>query len=124
MGMTKVLTGMTAMSETTMKNTASRLQRGSTMKAMIVGLLAVAALTGCGVGLNDPEGQQAAVGNTTSAALMNNPNNPSGDQPDLVKGQGPNPHTALPQDPIPLFDAKVAPGQPVPEPLTDDRPFK
>ena len=111
------------MSETTMKNTASRLQRGSTMKAMIVGLLAVAALTGCGVGLNDPEGQQA-VGSTTAAALMNNPNNPTGNQPDLVKGTGPDPRTALPQDPIPLFDAKVAPGQPVPEPLNDDRPFK
>ena len=94
------------------------------MKAMIVGLLAVAALSGCGVGLDDPEGQQAAAGSTRSAALMNTPNNPSADQPDLVKGPGLNPHIALPQDPIPLFDAKVAPGQPVPEPITDDRPFK
>ncbi len=120
MGMMKVLTGTTAMSEATMKNTASRLQKGCTMKAMIVGLLAVAALSGCGVGLDDPQGQQA-VGSTTSAALMNNP---APGQPDLVKGTGYDPRTALPQDPIPLFDAKQGPGQPAPDPLAEHKPFK
>ena len=122
MGMMKALTGTTAMSETTMENTAPTLQRVLSMKAMIVGLLAVVALGGCGVGLDDPEGQQAVSG-STSAALMSNKAPP--EQPDLVKGgNGGCPTTALPQDPIPLFDAKQGPGQPPPDPMGERRPFK
>ena len=120
MGMTKVLTGTTAMSETTMKNTASSLQRVLGMKAMIVGLLAGVALAGCGVGLNDAEGQQAVAGSSAAALL----NNPSEGQPDLVRGAGPDPRTALPQDPIPLFNSKQGPGTPPPDPLADHHPTK
>ena len=119
MGMMKARTGTTAMSETTMENTAPTLQRVLSMKAMIVGLLAVVALGGCGVGLDDPEGRQAVSG-STSAALMSNKAPP--EQPDLVKGGSGT--TALPQDPIPLFDAKQGPGQPPMDPMGERRPFK
>ena len=119
MGTTKVSTGTTAMSETTMKNSALRLQRVSTMKSTIVGLLAVVTLAGCGVGMDDPEGQQAAAGSSQATLLVKTPS----DQPELVKRLTTDPQ-ALPQDPIPLFDARTAPNVPPSDPISDTRPFK
>jgi hypothetical protein len=94
------------------------------MKSLIVGFLAVAALSGCGVGVDDPEGQQAGqapVAQTQTAALLGNTAAP---QPDFIKTGGVDPHNALPQDPIPLFEGKVVPGQPPPDPFSPDRPFR
>lgn len=116
----RALTRVTAMSETTIKNTALRLQGVLIMKSTIVGLLAVVALGGCGVGLDDPEGQQAVAG-STSAALITKP---APDQPELLKPRATDPH-ALPQDPIPLFEGKLGPGgNPPPDPMSDTRPLK
>ena len=90
------------------------------MKAILVGLLAVVALGGCGVGVEDPEGQQAATG-TSQVALINNPVT---GQPELVRVGGVDPHNALPQDPIPLFEGKTNPGNPPPDPITEKKPFR
>ena len=105
---------MAPMSDSTVMNyTAPRLQRVPRMKLICVGLLAVVALTGCGVGMDDPEGAQAALG--ASAALMMGEGsmmNDSSDKPTpgqrevvgVVKG---DPRVALPQDPIPVYESKV-----------------
>lgn len=110
MRMTTRRAGMTAMSET-MKNAALRLQGVPGMKSTIVGLLAVIALGGCGVGVDDPEGQQAAAGTTAAAIVEKVPSA----QPDFARPHCPDPHTALPQDPIPTFEGKQGP-EPTPTP--------
>ena len=105
MGMRKAaLTRTAQMSETTvMKNTAPRLQRVPSMKSIVVGLLAVFTLSGCGVGMDEPEGEQAAAG-VSKVELMS----ASGDNSTTAQGEmrGPlngDPRVGLPQDPIPVY---------------------
>ena len=73
------------------------------MKSIVVGLLAVFALTGCGVGMDDLEGEQAAT-RVSKAELMSG----TGDNSTTAQGEmrGPvngDPRVALPQDPIPVY---------------------
>ncbi|GEM_PF-3196982 len=77
------------------------------MKSIIVGMLAVVALTvsGCGVGMDDVEGEQAANG-TQVAALLSADNTRSAQAE--MRGQTNNdPRVQLPQDPIPVFEART-----------------
>ncbi len=110
MEMTKVAWTRTApMSEITeMKNPAPRLQRGPRMKSIFVGLLAVFALTGCGVGMDDPEGEQAASRKTATelmAASSDNSRSAQGEMRGPVNG---DPRVQLPQDPIPVYEGKTS----------------
>lgn len=113
------------MSETTsMKKSALTLQRVLTMKSTLVGLLAVVALTGCGVGLDDPEGADAVTGKSAAAMISEKADKSTGSQGDFSQRPGMVPHTALPQDPIPLFDAKPMNGGTEPGNILDPRPLK
>jgi hypothetical protein len=99
-----------AMSE---RAAASRLQKGTVMKWTLVGFLAVAALSGCGVGVDDAEGQEAAALSQSAPLLQDKPSNGQGDYFGALTCT-----TCLPQDPIPNFDSKSvggAPGTPLPE---------
>lgn len=89
------------------------MQRGLTMKSMIVGMLAAVALmaSGCGVGMDDLEGEQAANG-TSTAALLNADNTRSAQGEMRGQANG-DPRVQLPQDPIPVFEARtVGSGRP------------
>lgn len=109
MGMTKAAWMRTApMSEISemKKNTAPTLQRVPGMKSIFVGLLAVFALTGCGVGMDELEGEQDAT-KRTAHELMGE----SADKPMSVQGEirGPLVRDALnglPQDPVPDLEGK------------------
>lgn len=94
-----------AMSE----NTAPKMQRVNRMKSMIVGLLAVVALTGCGVGMDDPEGQEALSGSTAAPIMAASGDNAAGGQAELRGPVGQDPRTALPQDPIPVYEGRSVP---------------
>ena len=93
-------------------NAAPTLHWAGTMKSIIVGLLAVSALTGCGVGMDDPEGQQVVSGSTTSALRPAAQDNAAGAQVELRAPVGQDPRTWLPQDPIPTSEARTYPTQP------------
>ncbi|MFZ5471359.1 MAG: membrane lipoprotein lipid attachment site-containing protein [Myxococcota bacterium] len=77
---------------------ALRLHGYRAMKRITVGIVAVLALAGCGVGVDDPEGQ-AAVG-TVQSALMTTE---GGGQTPVVVSPVPVGSRALPQDPDPIF---------------------
>lgn len=84
-------------------NPAPKMQRSLSMKSILVGFLAVAALSGCGVGMDDPEGQQAATGQTTAQLMGTNSDNTASAQAEMRGPQGQDPRTMLPQDPIPVL---------------------
>ena len=99
-------------SETSSVSVAPRLQYGKevmNLKRWIVGLLAVVALGGCGVGVDDPEGQQAAgktgqgltpgKGNLAAQASTQTAAE-SGQTTNTMGDDGTN---YLPQDPVPLY---------------------
>jgi hypothetical protein len=80
------------------------LQKGSCMKALGVLILAVVALSGCGVGADDPEGQdlagQVPTAATSGQALVVG-------TPEWIQGRGTSTDlksdpTALPFDPVPV----------------------
>jgi hypothetical protein len=89
---------------------ASRLQNGRpvmNLKRWIVGLLAAGALSGCGVGLDDPEGQAAAGKQGVVQSKGNGPTSPQS-----TSKTGAETSTSgtvnmgdpyLPQDPVPLY---------------------
>jgi hypothetical protein len=93
---------------------APRLQYGKevmNLKRWIVGLLAVVALGGCGVGVDDPEGQQAAGktgqgltpgkgGNVTAQSASHTSAEMGATTNNSMGNDG---TTYLPQDPVPLF---------------------
>ncbi len=89
----------------TLDGSASGLQNGKNvmvLKKWIVGLLAAAALTGCGVGVDDPEGQ-AAMGQTQQAVIALPASKTS--ETAVASGQSVTPSLTdpyLPQDPVPL----------------------
>ena len=92
------------MSENTvMMNTAPTLQRVMRMKSILVGLLAVFALTGCGVGMDDIEGQQAAPSKTTSQLKAATSDNSVSAQGEMRAPINQDPRVLLPQDPIPDY---------------------
>lgn len=84
------------------------LQRGTRMKSILVGFVAAVVLSGCGVGVDDPEGLEASTG-TTSVALMGNGDNTTTAQAEFRNGTGGDPRIELPQDPIPVYVGNVAP---------------
>ena len=89
-----------AMSEISrLKNSAPTLQRAPRMKSILVGFVAVFALTGCGVGMDDVEGEDAA----TATASRDLASNSTGSQTELRGPIGGDPLVALPQDPIPVY---------------------
>jgi len=77
------------------------------LKRWIVGLLAVGALSGCGVGVDDPEGQ-AAIGQQ-GVVQTNKPNTPNPRSSSSTSAETSTSPTVnmgdpyLPQDPVPLF---------------------
>lgn len=77
------------------------------MKSLLVGLLAVFALSGCGVGMDDPEGEQAALGSTTQAVLTASGDNSLATQTEIRGPITQDPLVALPQDPIPDYEGKA-----------------
>ncbi len=94
---------------------APTLQRVLSMKSIIVGLLAVFALTGCGVGMDDPEAQQAATGKTTAQLVADREDNAAAGQAELRRPVNQAPAPALPQDPIPIYNSKTIHGaEPLP----------
>ncbi len=100
-----------------MKNTAPRLQRGPSMKSIFVGLLAVFALTGCGVGMDDIEGEQAVSAKAVNGLAAGAKDNSLSAQAGLRGPVNGDPRYALPQDPIPVFESKAfGPGGPLPLP--------
>lgn len=82
------------------------------MKARAVLILAVAlGLAACGVGVEDPEGAAAAASHSSALTGTSAPETQG-----TAAGSGPmkDPSTVyLPQDPIPLFQAKPAVAGPV-----------
>lgn len=109
---TAALTRTARMSEMiTMKTAAPTLQRVLGMKSILVGLLAALALSGCGVGMDDLEGQEAASGRSAASIMATSGDNTASGQGER---RGPmDPRTALPQDPIPVFEGRsVAPSTP------------
>jgi hypothetical protein len=110
MGMTKAaLTRKAPMSEIiVMKNTAPRLQRVPSMKSIFVGLLAVFALTGCGVGMDGLEGDQASSDVSVEQPLAASSDNSTSSQTEMRGPINQDPRVQLPQDPIPVFEAKTA----------------
>ncbi|MBS1150454.1 MAG: hypothetical protein H6Q89_2152 [Myxococcaceae bacterium] len=98
-----------------LKNTAPTLQRVPGMKSIFVGLLAVFALTGCGVGMDDLEGEQAAAGQTADAVMAASTDNSVSAQGEILGPVHKEPLVALPQDPIPVFEGKRT-GTNVPRP--------
>lgn len=91
---------------------ASQLQKGFSMKSVIVGMLAVAllALSGCGVGVDETLGADGTpVAETHQAVLTGAPGTNNYGPPQPGTGPDVNP-VALPQDPIPLFEGKAVGG--------------
>jgi len=98
--------------ETSSVFVAPRLQYGKevmNLKRWIVGLLAVVALGGCGVGVDDPEGQQAA-GKTGQGLTPGKGNVAAQTSTQTAAESGQTTNTMgddgtnyLPQDPVPLF---------------------
>src|SRR5262245_51561644 len=94
---------------------ASRLQRvGYVMRFtwITVGLLAMLGFSACGVGVDDPAGQQAAYG-TNGQALLGLDGQPAGTPGDpnpTPQGNGPvNPGvSSLPTDPVPWHNPNPA----------------
>ncbi len=94
-----------------------------TLKRWIVGLLAVGALSGCGVGVDDPEGQAAAgkqgvtqtQGTGTQASSKASATNNAAESSSPTVNMG-DPY--LPQDPVPLLQLHRNPGDPQnPDPM-------
>ena len=123
-------------------NKASGLQSPSRMRLATVGILAALALAGCGVGVDDPEGQAAAnlAGYSSTAqgltqadsqapaapafALVAQPGAQAGENPDSKGAFDRNP-VGLPQDPVPLHGGQGRPvGPGVPPVDGDPRPGK
>jgi hypothetical protein len=76
------------------------------LKRWIVGLLAVGALSGCGVGLDDPEGQAAAGKQGVVQTKTGTPTTPqstskTGAEQSVGTVNMGDPY--LPQDPVPLY---------------------
>jgi hypothetical protein len=106
---------------------ASRLQmKRNVMRVtwITVGLLALLGFASCGVGVDDPVGQQAATG-TSGQALLGPDGMPAGDPVTEPGGQEPmtgttgpvNPGvSSLPSDPVPLHSPD--PRQQVIDPMT------
>lgn len=84
---------------------APTLQRGPSMKSILVGLLAVFALSGCGVGVDYADTQEAPA--STSARDLTA--NSTGTQTELHGPINQDPRTALPQDPIPVYTGSTIP---------------
>jgi hypothetical protein len=91
---------------------APGLQKGVTMKALGVLILAVVALSGCGVGADDPEGQAAAgqvpATATAGQALVVG-------TPEWSQGRGSSTDlktdpAALPFDPVPVTNLRPVTG--------------
>ena len=98
------------MSETTLhKSAAPTLQRASGMKSIIVGFLAVMALTGCGVGMDELEGEQVGSSRSSAGLMSAMMDNSTSAQAELRPPGSVDPRVALPQDPIPVFEGKSLP---------------
>lgn len=105
---------------------APGLQRSSTMKRWLVGMVAAVSLAGCGVGVDDPEGRSAAgleqvqnglmaqdtVANATPSA--NTATSLADPVASSVQPSSPGTPNALPQDPVPLITGR--PFGPGPDP--------
>jgi hypothetical protein len=85
---------------------ASRLQKGSVMKAMRVMILAAVALTACGPGGED-EGAQDGYA-TTERAITQGCEELNCQEQRMVMGPGGT--TSLPQDPVPLHTGRTPSG--------------
>ena len=88
---------------------ASRLRMLSGMTWRRAAILAVLSLGACGIGADEanaqPPAQGAAATGTTTAGVSK----PSEPQPELRPRTSGDPDTALPQDPVPDFEAKRGP---------------
>lgn len=116
-----------ATNETARNKTASGLHMVLGMKRFAVAILAMAALSGCGVGADEYWDGEKLV-SRSGQALEQNPDvapelpNPGEAQPGQGGPQTPGTSTpspwrdpstvALPQDPIPVFEGKPAPQNP------------
>ena len=78
------------------------------MKSIFVGLLAVFALTGCGVGMNDPEGDQAVAGKAAQQVMAASSDNSVSAQGEMRGPINTDPRVQLPQDPIPVYEGKTS----------------
>lgn len=85
-----------------MANQASSLQHFPGMRRFAVAILSAVALWGCGVGVDDPEGQ-AAAGPTTAASAQALTSAQEGENKGSVTAVDASPR--LPQDPIPIKPA-------------------
>jgi hypothetical protein len=77
------------------------------MKSIFVGLLAVVALTGCGVGMDDVEGEQAVSGQTATELVAVSSDNSASAQSAMRGPINQDPRIQLPQDPIPVYEGKT-----------------
>jgi hypothetical protein len=75
------------------------------MKSIVVGLLAAFALTGCGVGVDELEGEVEATAQV-NRQLMDSTGHFVGAQAEMRMNG--DPWVALPQDPIPVYEGKTS----------------
>ena len=80
-------------------DSASALQKVPGMKVLTVAFLAVASLSACGVGIDDPEGQQAAYGSVQQAIVTGPQGDPGGYSPEFSGPSHDVGHNSLPVDP-------------------------
>ena len=73
------------------------------MRSILVGFVGAVALTGCGVGMDDPEGELAATGSASTALMAASVENTASAQAEFRNPTGQDPRTMLPQDPIPVL---------------------
>jgi hypothetical protein len=110
------------MEKTEVVTSASGLHMVLGMKRFAVAILAMAALSGCGVGADEYWDGEKLV-SRSSQALEQNPDT-APELPSAGGAQAPGPTApsgtrdpstvALPQDPIPVFEGKPVPGAPPP----------
>ncbi len=98
---------------------APGLHEGTGMKRCIVAILAAVTWLGCGVGVDDPEGQAAVKnhpvwrasrqGLAPSDGQTQRPSDPDGAQGGSTTGNLPVNPRVLPQDPVPLLPTPPTP---------------
>lgn len=106
------------MATSELRKTAPRLQMGFSMKFVVVAILAVGLLAGCGVGAdeawdmnaNAPVAAKSSQAIEETAKPATAPQTPGTTTPVPTRDPG---QISLPQDPIPVFEAK-----PLPTPTT------
>ncbi len=101
---------------------ASGLQMVCSMKRVAIAILAMIAVSGCGVGADESyDGQNlvSASGEALTAAPEAGPQLPAANGPQTPETTAPSPirdpsTVALPQDPIPVFEGRPLPQTPSP----------